>query len=101
MKIKIDVEVTPQEFRTLIGLPDVAGLQEDVIEYIREKMAQGVDGFEAIALLKQLVPEGAKTAASLQKMLARGFGKILRDEEPVVEEEEAPKRKRRRKSDEG
>lgn len=80
MKIRVDVEVSPEEVRTLIGLPDVKGLQDDAVQYVRDKMAQGVEGFEPSALLRQFVPEAIQTANTLQKMLMRGWGRFAGDE---------------------
>jgi hypothetical protein len=32
MRIKFDIDATPQELRTFFGLPDVEGLQHELIE---------------------------------------------------------------------
>lgn len=76
MKVRIDIEVKPEEIRTLIGLPDVSALSDDLIQYMREKAAQGVDGFEPMTLLRQVSRESLNTASSMQKILARGFGRF-------------------------
>lgn len=58
MKIKIEVDLTPAELRALIGLPDVAGLQDDMIEYLRERVSGSVDGFNPTEFLKENVQVG-------------------------------------------
>lgn len=50
MNIKIDIELTPQELRQFIGLPDVAGLQDDMIQFVREKVSKGVENVDVVAL---------------------------------------------------
>ena len=50
MNIKIDIELTPQELRQFIGLPDVAGLQDDMIQFVREKVVKGVENVDVDAL---------------------------------------------------
>lgn len=50
MNIKIDIELTPQELRQFIGLPDVAGLQDDMIQFVREKVTKGADNIDVDAL---------------------------------------------------
>jgi hypothetical protein len=50
MNIKIDIELTPQELRQFIGLPDVAGLQDDMIQFVREKVTKGVENVDVEAL---------------------------------------------------
>jgi len=94
MKIRVDVEVSPEEVRTLIGLPDVKGLQDDAVQYVRDKMAQGVEGFEASALLRQFVPEAIQTANALQKMLMRGWGRFAGDEKDEDEVKPEPAKKK-------
>jgi hypothetical protein len=36
--MKISVDITPEEMRTLMGWPDVQGLHEEMINKIREQM---------------------------------------------------------------
>jgi hypothetical protein len=48
MNIKIDIELTPQELRQFIGLPDVAGIQEDMIQFVRQAVTKGVKGVESV-----------------------------------------------------
>lgn len=67
MKIKIDVDVTPQELRAFFGLPDVSGLQEDMMAHIRKQMAAGVEGFDAMTLMKPFLPEHLRTFEAMQK----------------------------------
>lgn len=73
MRIKVDIEVSPEEIRTLIGLPNLGGLQEDMIHYMRDKMSSGVEESKEIAMmLKQFLPESVSTASNLQKIFNRG-----------------------------
>lgn len=81
MKIKIDIDVKPQEVRTLIGLPDVEGLQEDVVNYVRGKLASGADALEAVGLLKQFIPESVSAVSNLQKSILKSLGRFAGGEE--------------------
>lgn len=40
MQIKVEIDVKPEELRRFLGLPDVAGLQEDLLSFLRDKMDQ-------------------------------------------------------------
>ena len=53
MNIKIDIDITPEEARRFLGLPDVSGLQEDMMRYVREKFGQGAEGFDPAAFLRE------------------------------------------------
>ena len=35
MQIKIEIDLKPEELRRFLGLPDVVGLQEDVVQFFR------------------------------------------------------------------
>ncbi|WP_179957438.1 DUF6489 family protein [Exilibacterium tricleocarpae] len=67
MKFNIEVDMTPEELRRLLGMPDVSGIQENMINKIRDKMAQGVEGFDAVNLLKPYLPENLQALGSMQK----------------------------------
>jgi len=53
VNIKIDIDITPEEARRFLGLPDVSGLQEDMMRYVREKVGQGAEGFDPAAFLRE------------------------------------------------
>jgi len=80
MKIRLEVDLTPGELRQAFGLPDVAGLQEDLIQYVRDRVAAGVDIGEAISMIKNLVPDGMHAPARVQKLFGKALAKFNRDE---------------------
>ncbi|MHA7833403.1 MAG: DUF6489 family protein [Algiphilus sp.] len=45
MQIRIEIDVKPEELRRFLGLPDVAGLQEDILAYLRDKVGDASDTF--------------------------------------------------------
>lgn len=51
MQIRVEVEVTPEELRRFLGLPDVAGLQEDIIAFLRDKVGAASE-FDASSFVK-------------------------------------------------
>ena len=38
MKIKLDIDCTPEEARAFLGLPDIAGIQNEMLEKFRDRM---------------------------------------------------------------
>ncbi len=52
MQIKIEIDVKPEELRRFLGLPDVAGLQEDVIAFLREKVGAASENFDPASFVK-------------------------------------------------
>jgi hypothetical protein len=55
MKIHIEMDMTPEEARTLMGLPDVSALNEQMLEEMRRRMKEASD---PEALMKLWAPMG-------------------------------------------
>jgi hypothetical protein len=56
MKVNVSVEATAQELRDFLGLPNVQPLQEGILNAIQDNMKKGVAGFDALSLLRPLLP---------------------------------------------
>jgi hypothetical protein len=80
MKIKLDIDATPQELRTFFGLPDVEALQKEMMEQIRIKMLEGVEGFDPMSIMKPLMPEHLQSMTALQKSFWDTFTKVSQEE---------------------
>nr|CAX84252.1 uncharacterized protein bu93_0140 [uncultured bacterium] len=57
MKINIQLDITPAEGRSFLGLPDVEPLQREVIEHIRTKVTAGLDAFDPLSLNLKKITE--------------------------------------------
>ncbi len=60
MKIHFDIDCTPEEARTFLGLPDVTALQADVVEKLRERLEANVEAMDPETLLKTWMPAGVE-----------------------------------------
>lgn len=69
MNFRIDIEMTPDELRRALGLPDVATLQQEMIDKVREQMEAGVDGYDPLTLLKPYLNSGIGSMETFQKLL--------------------------------
>jgi len=56
MKVTIEIDATPQEMRTLMGLPDIEPIQKELMEKIREKTLAGIDTNDPAALMSLFMP---------------------------------------------
>lgn len=97
MKINIEIDVTPAELRQFLGLPDVAGLQEDMIEYVRGRVARGTENFDPADLLRESTAWGNKTIQRLFNIAASRFGTEEEDEQAEAEDEQAQAKSSRHK----
>jgi len=68
--MKISIDMTPEEMRKLMGWPDVQGLQEEMIDKIREQMNAGAEGYDPLSLMQPFFAQSANSMESFQKMVA-------------------------------
>lgn len=52
MQIKIEIDVKPEELRRFLGLPDISGLQDDIVAFLRDKVGAAGE-FDAASFVKQ------------------------------------------------
>ncbi|MCD8513330.1 MAG: DUF6489 family protein [Nitrincola sp.] len=69
MKFTIDIEMTPEELRESLGLPDVSSLHDEMINTIRDRMHQGVEGYDPVTLFKPFLTSGLGTVEGFQKLM--------------------------------
>lgn len=73
MKVTINVDVTPEEMRKILGLPDVQEFQTDLLARVREQMEAGVDGYDPMTLLKPYMP-GSASVEQFQRLMLQMLG---------------------------
>jgi hypothetical protein len=69
MNFRVDIEMTPEELRRALGLPDVASLQQEMIAKVREQMEAGAEGYDPLTLLKPYLNNGIGSMEAFQKLL--------------------------------
>lgn len=73
MKIKLDIECTPQEARTFFGLPDVEKMQEILMKEVQNKMMDNISNLDAENMMKTWLPSGMKGLDQMQNMFWSSF----------------------------
>lgn len=73
MKITVDIDCTPDEARSFLGLPDVKPMQEAMMNQIQERMTATLSAMEPEAMLKTWLPAGVQGMEQLQKMFWNQF----------------------------
>ena len=78
MKVSIDIDCTPEEARTFLGLPDVQPMQAALMKQVEERMASALAASDPEQLMKTWLPMGVHNLEQLQKLfwtqMASGFG---------------------------
>lgn len=67
MKIKFDIECTPEEARSFLGLPDVAPLQARMMEEIEKRMQDNIKNLDPETFMKTWLPLSMQSWGELQK----------------------------------
>ena len=73
MKITINVDCTPEEARTFMGLPDVKPMQEMMMKEVEERMKSNLNAMDPETLFKTWMPAGISNIEQLQKMFWSQF----------------------------
>ena len=83
MKINIEIDLTPEEFRRLMGWPDVRGFQDELLEQFRKQMQAGAEGYDPLSLMKPYLSQAAGTMDTFQKLVSG----IMQNYTPAEEQE--------------
>ena len=67
MKIHIDIDCTPEEARTFLGLPDVAPMQKAVVAEMQKQMLANLAAMDPEQMFKTWLPAGIQGLEQLQK----------------------------------
>jgi hypothetical protein len=72
MHIKMEIDMKPEELQRFLGLPDVAAMREELMQFIKERVAADPAGF----LLDNL--EQLRKSKPVRRLL---YGTKARDED--------------------
>ena len=73
MKVKVDLECTPEEARTFFGLPDVQPMQKVMMQEMQDRLMSAVKGTDAETLMKTWMPAGVAGLEQMQKLFWQQF----------------------------
>lgn len=69
MKINVDIDCTPEEMRTMFGLPDVKPMQNALMAEIEAKAKKALQAMEPDALFKMWLPASIQGFEQWQKFV--------------------------------
>jgi hypothetical protein len=74
MKVTIDIECTPIEARTFMGLPDVSGLNEHLVEEMQKRMSDNMTALQPDELMKTWFAFGGQAQEQFMKLMTSAAG---------------------------
>lgn len=75
MKVSFDIDCTPEEARRFLGLPDVAPVNEAVVEELTKRAAEMAQNMDADKMMEQWMTAGVQGLGDMQKAFMDQFAK--------------------------
>jgi len=75
MKMNVTVDCTPEEARAFLGLPDVAPMQEAIVNEVKDRLLDAMHKMEPEALMKAWIPSQVQGMEQWQKLFWSQFAK--------------------------
>ena len=69
MKVTIDVDLSPEEARRLMGLPDLEPMQQRLLGQLEKQLASNLSYIDPEMLVKAVLPVGAQGLENFQNLL--------------------------------
>jgi hypothetical protein len=85
MKINIEIDCTPDEARTFLGLPDVKPMQAALMDEVQKRMTEGMQAMTPENLLKVWLPASLQGWEDLQRTFWSHVSGVARGLEPKKE----------------
>ncbi len=68
MKIKLDIDCTPEEARKFFGLPDVEPMQQALMKELQDRMSENIANLDPEKMMKTWMPAGMQGLDQMQNM---------------------------------
>jgi hypothetical protein len=77
MKVKIEIDCTPTEARTFLGLPDVSALNDHMVAEVQKRMDANASMLQPEELLKAWTTFGGQAQDQFRKLMTAAAGGAL------------------------
>lgn len=68
MKVNVEVDCTPEEARTFMGLPDVQPMQQALLKELEARLRANIQAMDPETMVKTWLPASIQGAEQMQKM---------------------------------
>ena len=69
MKVHVEIDMTPDEARRFMGLPDVAPLQDEMVAEMESRMKAAIDTADPEAMMRAWMPLGGQGLQQFQRFM--------------------------------
>jgi hypothetical protein len=77
MKIKVEFELTPQEFRESLGLPNISALQDEALAMLRDRITSNVENLDLAEIVESWFSQGIAASRKVQEILVSAASSVL------------------------
>lgn len=67
MKVTVNIDCTPEEARTFLGLPDIKPMQDAMVAELEKRMRSNLDAMDPETLFKTWFPAGVQGWEQMQR----------------------------------
>jgi hypothetical protein len=92
MKFNVVLDCTPDEARRFLGLPDLAPMQQRVMDALERRMVDAIEGTDTQKLLDQWMPFGTKGLEQWQALWGQLSQAAMGFPRPPSGDDKKPKR---------
>jgi len=68
MKVTVNVDCSPEEARSFLGLPDVKPMQDALMAELEERMRANLNAMDPETMMKTWLPVGVQSIEQFQKL---------------------------------
>ncbi len=69
MKVTINIDCTPEEARTFLGLPDVQPMQAALMQQLQDQMSANLKAMDPETMMNTWLPLGMQGIEQFQKLM--------------------------------
>jgi len=74
MKVTFNIDCTPEEARQFLGLPNVAVIQEKMMQDLEDKMRENIQSLDPETVVKTWMPMTMQSMTDMQKLFWAQMG---------------------------
>ncbi len=71
MNVRVDLDITPEEIRRLMGLPDVQDFNKEVMAHMLKKLQEGVDGYDPVNFFRSSIVNNTEVMKNWMDMFTK------------------------------
>ncbi|MDJ0793798.1 MAG: DUF6489 family protein [Woeseiaceae bacterium] len=77
MKIRVEFELTPQEFRESLGLPNISGLQDEALSMLKDRIGSDIDAIDLNKVVGSWFSHGIEASKKVQELVTAAASAVL------------------------